>query len=173
MSEVIIDGRKPVYTINLDNVDMWHREFNSEGKLKAAKGGMDIKLSNGETLCVSLVKPDYVVSADGDIKADEAVVIVDVYLIDVNSSEYQPQDIIDRIDVDGYRRIRSGTFLVKSKPLSASEAAEEAGVTRQYINNEIASGRLPAKKVDRQYEIDRADFNVWMSNPKRGSRVEK
>lgn len=54
--------------------------------------------------------------------------------------------------------------------LSVTQVAEKAGVLRAYVKAEIVAGRLPAAKIGNQYVIKEADFQAWMSNPRRGSR---
>lgn len=54
---------------------------------------------------------------------------------------------------------------------SITEVAENAGVGRQYVKDEVRRGNLPAVKVGRQYQIEFRDFEAWMANPRRGSRT--
>lgn len=58
--------------------------------------------------------------------------------------------------------------------ISASDAAERAGVSRAYIKAEIARGNLAAtKNITGAYEIQMDDFKAWMGNPRRGSRRQQ
>lgn len=57
--------------------------------------------------------------------------------------------------------------------ISVTEAANETTFNRSYIKAEIAAGRLPATKVGHYWTIDRADFDAWLSNPRRGSRAKQ
>jgi len=65
----------------------------------------------------------------------------------------------------------SGRVLLPDETIRVTDAAERAGVTRRFIQDEINAGKLPAKKDAKgRYAIRVGDFQVWMTNPRRGSR---
>jgi len=65
----------------------------------------------------------------------------------------------------------SGRVLLDDETIRVTDAAERAGVTRRFIQDEINAGKLPAKKDAKgRYAIRVGDFQAWMANPRRGSR---
>lgn len=56
--------------------------------------------------------------------------------------------------------------------MSVTQAATRSGFTRRYINAEIKAGRLIAERVGNQHIIEGSDFELWMRNPRRGSRTK-
>lgn len=67
----------------------------------------------------------------------------------------------------GVMDARARVFVVDDGGMmSVSEAAEMAGVTREYIGGEIRRGKLSASKVGRSYAIWPQDFQAWMATRK-------
>ena len=74
-------------------------------------------------------------------------------------------DLIEHFEAGVMDSIQQPTYL------SVTEAAERAGVGRQYVKDEVMRGNLSARKVGRQYQIEMRDFIEWANKPGRGSRT--
>lgn len=57
-----------------------------------------------------------------------------------------------------------------AKMFTVTQAAALADCNVSYIRAEIDAGRLSAEKIGNQWVITREAFDVWMQNPRRGSR---
>jgi len=83
----------------------------------------------------------------------------------------QPQDAEKAFRHWQTTRDASGRVLLDDETFCVTDAAERAGVTRRFVQNEIDRGNLPAKKDEKgRYAIRVVDFQAWMANPRRGSR---
>lgn len=71
--------------------------------------------------------------------------------------------------------LKSAFFIVLADALvTVSDLAKklegEIATNRALVKNDIAAGRLKAKKMGKQYFIEPQDAAEWLSNPARGSR---
>lgn len=57
--------------------------------------------------------------------------------------------------------------------MTTTEAAALAGLPRRTIQTAIRRGRLSAVKIGRDWQIDRADFDKWLSSPRKVGRPRK
>lgn len=73
----------------------------------------------------------------------------------------------------GFTRLSCMVYLPENEPYTVTQLAQEAGVGRQYIKDEIKRGNLKATMRGKQYEIAANDATEWLANPKRGSRNQK
>jgi len=48
--------------------------------------------------------------------------------------------------------------------LTCEQAAQEYGASPRYIRSEIQLGRLKARKIGRDWVIERRDFRAWMQS---------
>ena len=64
--------------------------------------------------------------------------------------------------------------MVSDKPFwTATQLAEEAGVSARYVRADIKAGILKATRPGHEWLIMTEDARQWLANPKRGSRAKK
>jgi excisionase family DNA binding protein len=57
--------------------------------------------------------------------------------------------------------------------MTTTDCARLARCTRKAIQAAIQRGKLPASKVGRDWQIERADFDTWLSSPRKVGRPRK
>lgn len=57
--------------------------------------------------------------------------------------------------------------------MTTKEAALASGLSIKGIQSAIHSGRLPAVKIGRDWQIDPQDFYAWLSSPRKVGRPKK
>lgn len=57
--------------------------------------------------------------------------------------------------------------------MTTNEAAEKSGLSVKGIQSAIHSGRLPACKIGRDWQIDSKDFDAWLSSSRKVGRPKK
>ena len=60
--------------------------------------------------------------------------------------------------------------IIQAMTLTVAELAHKAGLTARYVRQEIASGRLAARRAGGVWLIADDDAQVWLLSPRRGSR---
>ena len=57
--------------------------------------------------------------------------------------------------------------------MTTTDAARLSRMTIKAIQAAIKRGKLPAVKVGRDWQIERADFDTWLSSPRKVGRPRK
>lgn len=157
-----IPNKKPVYTIPADTINnaSWRRDNierpgNGRIRMGAAHAIVEVPATNGNTLSVGLIERPAGSIYDERTGAGyvyDVLEISDAALRKPDGDEFMPADLIDRIEIEGYRRVWSGAYVWADDMdgwLTAAEAQQlydvSSATVRQAINREVdEAGNPPA-----------------------------
>ncbi len=57
--------------------------------------------------------------------------------------------------------------------MTTAKAAELSGLTVKGIQAACERGRLPARKIGRDWHIEKRDFDRWLASPRKAGRPRK
>lgn len=171
MTEQTIASKKPVYTISLENTGWVRDNIEQPGNGRITLGAPEAVIDTNigkNTLIVSLRR--CAPGAFGDDYLHEVVEIQSAVIETADGEEYAPADLVDRIEIEGYRRVWSGAYVAigdlqsdQMLWISAGEATSlyslGEGTVRQAINRAIErEGKLPnwARKSGGTWLVKRA-----------------
>jgi len=148
-TEQTIATKKPVYTISLEDAGWGRDNLEQPGNGRITLGAPEATIENeaGKNTLVVAVRR----CARGAFGHDfpyEVIEIQSAYLETPDGDEFSPTDLIDRIEIDGYRRVWSGAYVDAHEGwMTAAEAQKRYDVApatvRQAINREVKGSHAP------------------------------